>query len=190
MKQSTRYVLTLCIATVCALALVLLHVRVRDMRIHNSEQMRALEDAPAKDQQSRMVQKELLNIEEKLKRISTIVISQDELVGVVESISRIAQQSGVQVQVPEVQTNPTASGVVEDIRIRMNAVGSPAALVAFLYRLEHLPYLIRIASWNLDATHISQMQSFVGIAPADKSASKTKSGSSLAVETIISIIKQ
>lgn len=190
MKQSTRYGFMICIVILCVAAAVFLHIRVRDIRIHNAEQMRTLEDAPAQDHQTRMMQKELLNVEEKLKRISTIVVSQDELVDVVESISQTAQQSGVQVQVPEVQTDPTASGVVEDIRIRMNAVGSPAALTAFLYRLEHLPYLIRIASWSLNSAHISSMQSFVGIAPADKLASKTKSGSSLAVEAIISIIKQ
>lgn len=190
MKQSTRYGLMICIAIGCTATLAFLHVRVRDVRSHIAEQMRALEDAPAKDQQSRMLQKELLNVEEKLKRISTIVVSQDELAGVVESISRTALQSGVQVQVPEVKTDPTASGVIEDIRIRMNAVGSPAALIQFIYRLEHLPYLIRIASWNLDSTHISSLQSFVGIAPSDKPASKPLSGSSLAVEMIISIIKQ
>lgn len=190
MKSSPRLILTLAAYVFCVGAIIFLHIHVRDLKDDVARNIRALEDAPAVHQQTRSIKKDLLDAEQKMKKISENLVSQDELVQVVDSIAQAGRLSGVLVQVPAVQSDPAASGVLEDIRIRMNVAGSSPALVAFIYRLEHLPYVIRIASFTLDASRVSNIQSFSGVAPSDPTRPKISSGGSLTVDAIISIIKQ
>ncbi len=179
-----------CVVCVCVVAVSMLHVRIRELRISIAERIAYIEHAPAQQQRFMQSQEALHLAQEKLKRISDIVVSQDELSAVVKNISLAASASGVTVQIPDVTSDPQSTGTLDDVRIRMSAVGSPAALVAFLYRLEHLPYVIRLSSWNLDTTYQSQLQSFVGLVPPDAKAPKPATGSALAVEAVISLMKR
>lgn len=195
MKQLLRYILMACVACVCGIVVVLLHVRIKEIRASIAEQMQYVENAPAQQQYAEQLAEQLAIAQTQADRLSQHVISQDKLVLVVESISRAAAQSGVSVQIPNVQNADENSGILEDIRLRMNAVGSPANLIAFLYRVEHAPYLLNIASWNLDTTYQSTAKSFAGTIPPDPSGGKPKprasvTGSALSVEAVISIIKQ
>ncbi len=190
MKPFLRYFFMVCVVCVCIVAVSMLHARIRELRISIAERIAYIEHAPAQQQRFMQSQEQLRAAQDKLKQISTIVVSQDDLSEVVKNISLAANSSGVTVQIPDVASDAQSSGAFEDVRIRMNAVGSPAALVSFLYRLEHLPYVIRLSSWNLDTTYQSQLQSFVGLVPPDAKAPKPATGSALAVEAVISLMKQ
>ena len=190
MKQIVRVAIVASITCACVGVSLFLHSRVLVLHDNIAQTTYALAIAPEQGQRERVLQKELITVEEKLKKVSSIVVSEDGLVDVVSSIVQAGQASGVVVQVPEVSSDPIATGVLQDVHIRLNAVGSPSALVAFLYRLEHLPYLIRIDSWMLDATQQSSIRAFSGLAPSDKSIQESKPGSVLAVEVGIATMKR
>ncbi len=199
MKQIVRVLIVVCVACACIGVSLFLHGRIRTLRDSIAKITHALAIAPEQGQRERVLQKELITVEEKLKKISSIVVSEDGLVDVVGSIVKAAQSSGVAVQVPEVSSDPTATGVLQDVYIRLNAVGSPSALVMFLYRLEHLPYLVKLSSWSLDTTQQSSLRAFARLAPLDaalpagrqaRSTPELKSGSVLAVEIVIATMKR
>lgn len=192
MKQIVRVAIVSIIACACIGASLFLHALVRTLRESIAQITHALAIAPEQGHRERALQKELVTVEEKLKKVSSIVVSEDGLVDVVSSIVQVAKSSDVAVQVPEVAPDSKATGVLQDVHIRLNAVGSPSNLVAFLYRLEHLPYLVRIDSWMLDVTQQSSIRAFAGAAPLDATQSnpESKSGSVLAVEVSIATMKR
>ncbi|OGY31177.1 MAG: hypothetical protein A3C02_04025 [Candidatus Andersenbacteria bacterium RIFCSPHIGHO2_02_FULL_45_11] len=190
MKSLIYYSIVGSSTVLCIVASFFLHMQVREIRDTLALSIRELEIAPTQESQARILKKELESIEQKLQQVSLITISQDEIVGVIDKILLAGKESGVSVQVPQVHAGTAKPGVLQDVRIRMNAIGSPSALVAFMYRLEHVPYIIRVASWNLDTTRQSAPGSFAANVPADTSKSKPPSGSLLAVEAIISILQK
>lgn len=189
MKGIVRYTLAVCIAIACVGASILLHTRVATLRTDIAYRLRLLEAAPLADQRSQELKKELQKAQDAMKKISPALVSRDNLVQVVNDVSSVAKASNVTVQIPEVQPDAEQEGVLQDVRVRMNAVGSPSNLVAFIYRLEHLPYLLRIVSWKLDVSSAASPQSFVGAVPPDSSASATTSGGTLLVDVIVSLVQ-
>lgn len=190
MKQSLRILIMVLIAAVCIAGGIILRIQVRQLQTSIAERIAYIENVPAKQQRMKQLQEQLTSVQTDLKRLSGTLVSRDDLSGVIASISRAAQLSGVAVQIPQVENTSESSGLLEDVRMQMNAVGSPSALIAFLYRVEHLPYVIRMASWTLDTTFQSSLQSFVGTVPPDSKGSKSSTGSALGLEVVISLKKQ
>lgn len=187
MKQVYNLFVLGIIAVLCVMISILLHVRIDTVRDGIAQRIQTLASVPTEDQQARMLKKDLLDMNENIKKMSSIVITRDQLVEVVDAITLIARQSSVTVQVPEVQSDVGSVGILEDVHLHMNAVGSPSGLISFLYRLEHLPYMIHLSSWSVDVTRQSALQPFVGVAPFDKNKPKPQSGSTLTVDAVIAI---
>jgi Tfp pilus assembly protein PilO len=171
-------------------AILLCMMRVQEIRQGIAERHRVLEDAPAEGQRVTFLKRKLTEAESVFARVAALVPSRDGLVDVVTAISNAAKDSGVSVQIPQVELAAGDAPLVEDVHLQIRGAGSPAALVAFLHRVEHLPYILRITSWTIDSTQQVTVNSFTGVAPPDARVTKESRGSSLMVNVMISTKKQ
>ncbi|MEK7499454.1 MAG: hypothetical protein AAB649_02515 [Patescibacteria group bacterium] len=153
-----------------------------------------LQNIPAETNQIVALRKELSSGRAIMKKISPTVPTEEGLVGVVAAISKAAIDSGIAAQVPVVTSSivkdkktedETSQDLFSDVRIQIVASGDPAALADFLYRVEHLPYILRFAFWKIDTIQQSSVIPFTGITREKPPNSEVVLKSSLNAEVSI-----
>lgn len=190
MKQIFRISLYLVILCVLVAGLVWAHIYVRVAWKDAAFRQALLQDIPAQTSRTSALKKDLDSALASLQAIHVTIPQTDGLVEVVSAISAAAVSSGISAQVPVVQSNapvqsPAPEGVFADVRIHVVASGNPAALASFLYRVEHLPYMLRVVSFKIDTTHQTAITSFSSEAPASSVQSPPLLGSSLEADIAI-----
>ena len=163
-------------------------------------QEQTLQDIPAQIAQTSMLERDFSALQEKMKEIYAQTPTRDQLPEAIATISAAAADAGVAMQVPivgEDAVSPAGTGDAEsddafsDVRIHIVASGNPANIMAFLYRVEHLPYVLHFVSWSVDTTRQVAVSTHSGIAPEETGAqSSALRGSSLEADIIIVIRKK
>lgn len=129
---------------------------IRDQTIAKQLKLEASLDSAV--HQAALVER-LVKHEKEIKRIRTMVPGRDEISQVVELIEREAKSEGVAVLVPRIGEEPVydENGVVIErtgpasvVRLKIEGVGDPLALLNFMHAVEHLPYLLRPVSFTLE----------------------------------------
>lgn len=151
-----------------------------------------LQDVQAQTSHTAVLKKKLDAATADMSKVNATIPRKDGLVEVVSLISAEAVASGIAAQVPVVeaaQVNPetTPDEGYSDVRIHIVASGQPAALASFLHRVEHLPYVLHVASWKIDTIQTASIAPFTNEAPAGEQAPPA-TGSSL-IADISLIIK-
>lgn len=157
---------SLCIVALVG-GIVFFHNRVRVLWKEEGERQVLLQKLPAETIQTSILKKQLDAALVRMKSIDATVPSEDGLVGVIVAISRAAIDAGISAQVPVVgakiiDDDAPSDDLFSDVRIHIIASGDPAALAAFLYRVEHLPYLLRVVHLKIDTIQQSSVASFTG----------------------------
>lgn len=192
MRISRNSIIMILIILICIGGIGYVHVRVMAIRGEMALRQQQIDAAPMQQIETEKMRKELEKAQNSMSGIQRMVVKKDKLPEVVQAIASVASASGVSAQVPQV-TQSTSKGTPEndpldDVRMHISASGTSASLMAFLYRVEQLPYLLYVASWNIDTSHQVAMN-FFSVAPADDSANTAPQGSSLEFDIIISILK-
>ncbi len=165
--------------------------QVRALRERAAVAQRELQDVPRRTANSLTLKKELALLTEQMKTIYQGTPSTNQLPDVIANISALAASSGVSAQVPVVQESAgkekeKAMDSFSDVRIHVAASGDPENLATFLYRIEHLPYVMRVVSWTIDTTRQVAISSFTGVAPpAPGGEEAAPRGSSLEADIVI-----
>lgn len=122
------------------------------------EQQRQIEEAPQRAAQQVALGSQLELFQHDINRIQNLLLQRSAVgsfVGVIEQQGRL---HGVRLTVPDIveekvrgengQEVVKASSFPE-VRFTVLASGDPIQLVQLLHALEHLPYVIRLANWNI-----------------------------------------
>lgn len=85
------------------------------------------------------------------------VSSTDTMLALVELIETQGQLENVSVEIPNIeelipQTEQETREQISDARIVIVGRGEPRSLLAFLHRVEHVPYALVLEAWNLTAS--------------------------------------
>ena len=183
MKQLVR--ITLYILGIGALFAVSIyaHTIVRSVWQDIAVRQALLHDVETQTSQTAILKKMLDAASADMAKVNATIPTRDGLVEVVSFISAEAVASGITAQVPiveaaEVDPSATPDAVFADVRIHIVASGQPAALASFLHRVEHLPYIVRVVSWNIDAIKTASIVPFGSEVPAGEQVAPA-AGSSL-----------
>lgn len=190
MKQIIRIVFYVFGLSILVATSVYAHMQVRSLRHGIAAQQALVQDVQAQTSHITVLKKTFDTATSDMTKVNATIPRRDGLVDVVSLISAEAVNAGIAAQVPVVQAakvNPgaTPGDAFSDIRIHIIASGQPAALASFLHRVEHLPYILRIASWKIDTTQTTIITPFTSEVPDGAQAAPT-TGSSL--EADISLI--
>lgn len=94
----------------------------------------------------------------RLQELEKLLPSREAIGDVVAVIENVAQKNGVKVIVPDVKeeirygrdNKPIAqTGRYQDVRLVIQGYGDPHRLLAFLYEVEHLPYVLKVPAWEV-----------------------------------------
>lgn len=183
-----------CIALLLS-GIMFFHTRVVALWKDVTFRQTVLQNIPIETDQTVFLRKELSSGLDTMKQISETVPTEDGLVGVVAAISTAAIDSGIAAQVPVVSTrvvgdvneeeDDTLQDLFSDVRIQIVASGDPSALAAFLYRVEHLPYILRVAHWKIDTIQQVSVVPFYGTRTQSTLDGNKALGSSLNAEVSI-----
>ncbi len=195
MKQWIRLTVYI-VEFLCAGALVwYIDTRFRVLREDVALQQKTLQDIPAQIVQTATLKKDFSALQESMKGIYTQTPTRDQLPQVIATISAVAADTGVSTQVPIVEediadasdaTDAASEDAFSDVHIRLVASGDPANLAAFLYRVEHLPYVLHFVSWSIDTTRQVAVSTYTAIAPEEAAGeASAPRGSSLEANIII-----
>jgi len=143
------------------------HTKVRTLSKDVTARQAILQQIPAETIQKSILKKELDTALSSMGLIDKTVPTEDGLVGVITAISQAAIVSGISAQLPVVgakiiSKDAPSEDIFSDVRIHIIASGDPATLSSFLYRVEHLPYIIRIVFFKIDTIQQSSIASFAG----------------------------
>ncbi len=190
MKQIFRIVLYILAVGVLVALLVYAHIQVRLLWKEVALRQALLQDVPARMSHTATLKKELDTALLNMQGIHRAIPTRDGLVGVVSEISTAAVSAGISAQVPVVQEGvageaETPDAPFSDVRIHILASGDPAALASFLYKIEHLPYILRVVSWKIDTTAQTTVSSFTSTVPSDAPSVVSLPGSSFEADIAI-----
>ncbi|OGY36776.1 MAG: hypothetical protein A3E36_03745 [Candidatus Andersenbacteria bacterium RIFCSPHIGHO2_12_FULL_45_11b] len=192
MRISKKHILLLVAIIGCIAGIVVLHMRVALVRSEIALRQEKIDAAPQELQQIVQMKKDLVSAQGRVASLQRMTVHRDGLPEAVTAIAQAASDAGVAAQVPEVSQNSkqekSEADSLEDVRIHISASGRHVQLLNFLYRIEQLPYLLHIASWNIDTTHQVALNFFAAV-PTTSSLPQTVLGSSLEVDLIITILK-
>ena len=170
-------------------------VRFSVLREEVALQQKTLQDIPAQIAQTAMLKKDFSALQENMKGIYAQTPTRDQLPELIATISAVAVETGVAAQVPIVKEDAAGASDKEDaesedafsdVRIHIVASGNPANLLAFLYRVEHLPYVLYFASWSIDTTRQVAVSTYTAIVPDEAAEEASASrGSSLEADIVI-----
>ncbi|HLC49197.1 MAG TPA: hypothetical protein VJI96_02320 [Candidatus Andersenbacteria bacterium] len=176
----------------------IVHTKVIVLWKEVARRQEVLQDVPAQERRTDALQKELDAATADMQVLYGSAPTREGLVDVIAAISQAAAISGISVQVPTVKVNSTSptpipktsvsplpQNTFSDVRIHIVGAGDIAALASFLYRVEHLPYILRIASWKIETMAQSSASSFVGTAPSDSKQVLPPVNSSLVADLVI-----
>lgn len=176
----------------CIVGIAYAHMRVTSMRSDIAMRQQRIDAAPREMQETDRLKKELTSATDTVSELKHATVTRDGLPDVVSAISKSAVSVGVSAQVPQVTQNTgkgsPATDPLDDVRIHISASGTPAALMGFLYTVEQLPYLLHIASWSIDTSHVVALN-FFSSAPTNKPLPNAPQGSSLEADIVIAISK-
>lgn len=193
MKYKVFLSIAITIMIACIAGIIFLYINVVQTWNDVAVRQQKLDAAPAETIEIAKMKKEFTAAQQTFSSLQKMTVQRDALPDVVTAIMKAGTDSGVVVQVPEVSQNTVkgspASDSLQDVRMHISASGSPAALIGFLYRLEQLPYLLYLASWNIDTTHQVSLSAFSGVAPTATPIPAAPEGSSLETDIIISTMK-
>lgn len=204
MKNGIRLTIYIFIIILSVLCIVFVHVHVNALWREVAARQALLEDVPAQLNHTATLKKELETATREMKGMYAAIPTRDGLVAVISEISGVAVATGVSAQLPIVEASsasptpvpstsvsPAPYNPFSDVRIRIVASGDVTALAAFLYRVEHLPYLLRIVSWKIDTLQQAAISSFASTVPNDGQAIPTPVlGTSLVAEVSIVVRQQ
>lgn len=96
-----------------------------------------------------------------VQRVNGFLVAKDQIGAVVSEIEAAAREAGVEMTVPAVeekeQVDETGkvvplSGPLFEVRLKIVATGTPAALLRFLHAAEHIQRLVYLESFRLDGS--------------------------------------
>ncbi|MDA1168968.1 MAG: hypothetical protein O3A36_01360 [bacterium] len=165
MKQLFRILIYVFCLSLLVGGIVYVHIHVSVLWRDAELRLVQLLDVPAQTSHTTALKKRFDLASAEMDTIYAAIPTRDELVAVVAAISAEAIRSGISAQVPIVQTakipeEGTAPTRFEDVRIQIVASGQPAALALFLHRVEHLLYILHLASWKIDTMQKSSVTPF------------------------------
>lgn len=158
MKLLIAWSLKVCVLLLMMGGLLFVHSFVSRLADQVTEKRNELEQKPAEQLRIATLRSELSRRAFDLDRIKGYVVSRDRIIDVVSAIEAEGQRFGVTVQVPDIQEVPVfdadgnqidPTGPLQDVEIKVIAVGPPQQLVAFLHSIDHLPYILSTVRWNL-----------------------------------------
>ncbi len=158
MKISSLWVLKLIILLLILAGLPYLHITTSRLYESVSAKRHLLEKNPDNLIYSSAARAELAKRQLDIQRIKSYVPERNAVAGVVTAMEQEGTKQSVVLKVTdigeELVTNAAgqpevASGPIQNVRIKITAVGKPENLVQLLYSVEHMPYLLHLVSWEL-----------------------------------------
>lgn len=144
--------------------------------------------APNVTTQQATLEASLLEHGHDIGRIQAYILPKDAVVNFITVLEQTATARGVQVRIPglEVEEKKDDSGQVvpssgpyEDVRVTIQATGTPEVLLQFVHDLEHLPYLLAVDEWQVTAASpvtLSPIGARAPAAPGQEEAEAQPSG--------------
>jgi hypothetical protein len=190
MKQIFRILIYCLIIGLFLAGIFLIHKRVIVMWRDVALRQAVLQDAPRQASQTAALKKDLDSALLKMQSINATIPTNDQLVDVISAISKVVTASGVSAQVPIVKENvevenTESTDIFTDVHIYIVASGSPAALASFLYRIEHLPYVLHVVSWKIDTIQQAAVTSFTANGQTEAPGVAPQLGSSLEADIVV-----
>lgn len=146
------------VALVVALSVLWQDVARRQGTILEAQQR--LKNEPARISQTATVKKDLASFRDDIARLEGLVLSREMIGTLVGTLEAEAARTRVLVRVPEISEEVTlnekrqpilATGPLRDARLTLEASGKPENLLVFLHAVEHVPYLVRVTEWSIQA---------------------------------------
>lgn len=166
------------------------HMKVRTLLKDVAERQAILQDTPAETIRAVTMKKDLDRALIDMKSIYETIPTEDGLVDAIAAISGAAVASEISAQLPVVgakilSPDEASDDLFSDVRIHVLASGDPAALASFLYRVEHLPFILRVVFFKIDTIQQSSIASYAGSVPSEASNFNRVLESSLEAEIAI-----
>lgn len=189
---SKKSILLLVLILLCCGGIGFVHIHMLSIRSDIAMRQQLIDAAPREMKETERLKKELVSATKTVDALKHMTVTRDGLPDIVSAISLSATSLGVAAQVPQVTQDTgkgsPASDPLDDVRIHISASGTPTALMGFLYKVEQLPYLLHIASWSIDTSHLVALN-FFSSAPTGKPLPSAPQGSSLEADIVIAIAK-
>lgn len=128
------------------------------MRIDVARTRATLVASPLRILELASLQAELARRQKDIARLQQYILSRDELDTFVNAVEQEGKHVKVAVVISAVkekqrldeQGQPVApSGATEEVEFDITAAGAPEDLLEFLHKVESLPYLLYLESWNI-----------------------------------------
>jgi len=158
MKISPAWILKIVFLILLGVGLPYLHFLAGDLKSAVADKRLQLERGPDDVVYASAAKADLAKRQLDLRRIGQYMPDRGSLVPVVTAIEQEGGKRNVSVKVTDISEELTvnaagqpipASGPVQNIRIKVSAVGEPEDILQALYNIDHLPYLLYVASWDL-----------------------------------------
>lgn len=139
------------------------------------EAERMIDIAPQILLQQEGILTELKKQEARLNRLAALLPARGDISDVVARIESEAGQHNVRVVVPDVKEEVRRgkdnkpipqTGEYIDVRLTVQGYGDPMRLLAFLYAIEHFPYVLKIPDWEITTEYLVLPADLTVSAPA------------------------
>jgi Tfp pilus assembly protein PilO len=190
LKKNLPYIIHGVVVVSLLGGIVFLHMKVRTLWLDVATRQTVLQSIPDETAQTATMKKDLDQAQETMREVNTTIPTEDGLVDVIAAISQAAVAAQISAQLPVVGTklvteDEKSDDTFSDVRIHILASGNPAALASFLYKVEHLPYLLRVVFLKVDTIQQSSIASYAESIPQEIFNGKRVLQSSLEAEVAI-----
>lgn len=168
-----------------------LHEYIREARTIYVTQLSTLQSAPETIDKTLSLSNELRGRQPDIERIAALVVSRDDVGTFVGELEAAAERYGVALEVPEIEQVPVFSGdgqllepppgVFRAVRLKVVTTGTVADLLRFLHDVEHAPFLVEAADWQLSTESIVPTEFTARPLGDDSTAASSSSASAIAV---------
>lgn len=144
---------------VAIISTVFMYYQVDLIREKVAAQQNALAQAPDRLDHFTRIRQELAGREHDLKRITGHVPVRNDISTVLSTIEQTATALGVEVDIPKIKEENIQSPLLKSlppfkpVELDVIARGEPDELLTFLHKIEYLPYLSEVLSWNMQANN-------------------------------------
>lgn len=151
--------------------------------ITQSQQM--VENMPQQQLAQDDLASELKKQDARLRQLEKLLPPREAVGDVVAAIEGLEKKHGVRIIVPDVKeeirygrdNKPIPqTGPYLDIRLVVQGYGDPERLLAFIYDVEHLPYLLKIPTWEVTTHFLVVPAALTVSAPIETPAAQRPAG--------------
>lgn len=144
-------------------------------RVNLQQKRQLLEKGPNQQVTQQQLKETLQKHDHDLQRVKALLLPKESIGDFVSVLEQKGKLSQVQLEVPLIAEDQKfdenhqpipQTGPYVDVRLEVVAAGDPPQLVQLMHRIENLPYIVRVLSWDIHTLKPGEVPTLAVVAPA------------------------